>query len=703
MPCCCKSDDAATVDNKSMKTMYSGNAPGREAMNRGNNTPMADADSQAVDWWRHHQHGNGSAHVMSKNQSGRALATQPATNGEMMPPQKQSQENPHLQLQTSEQRIRNQIDGRDPNQTPYNVQKELPVRSVNGDTMHPHLLPTETTRESNGRVSSSLTHLADGSSGAVEVCKPQVDQNSSLRQARQRQSFESTTTDQQSDEHMAFIARVDSVDRSEGRFPVDPPGTPTRSYIHSRKQFDSMEHSFEESQRKKLPLSKFIEKKSKNAYSLEESDHLSDVPSDVDSVIKERYLVACQMLKTTMIQKDKSLIPIEKEYILSLLGDMEKDGIESVVSEDQVSAIERATLRLESDPIFQQPVLAKSRQLQDPPSLKRISSSPKDRSVDELDGKNDKNPHTATRKPKNKLLASVTNACNPSSVRGARGEVSHDVHIIQQDQPQYDEEWDDPELNDRSKGELVRFDGWSFQRSNEYPFLILGADGDYLDPRVMTPAMMEALRGFMPFNVSESNFWLKYSLVRDGASLASLLAQIRGSTYTMIGVETNRGEVFGSFTGTPWRIGGKWFGNGEAFLWRLKKPRYTSPLNSRKPSFEREMEVYPYTGYDELVQYCTPKTIAVGGGDWIDVPCPYDGDTHGIGFMIDGDLAGGETNSCSTFANPRLAKQTTASSEFSITNLEVWTLTPCLTVQDAARMEMQKLFLDEQGAHIMRG
>jgi TLD len=150
-------------------------------------------------------------------------------------------------------------------------------------------------------------------------------------------------------------------------------------------------------------------------------------------------------------------------------------------------------------------------------------------------------------------------------------------------------------------------------------------------------------------------------------------------------------------------VGGKWYGNGEAFLWRLKKPRYTSPLNSRKPNFEREMEVYPYTGYDDLVQYCTTKTIAVGGGDWTDIPCPFDNDTQGIGFMIDGDLAGGETNSCSTFANPRLAKQTTASSEFSITNLEVWTLTPCLNVSDAARMEMQLLFLDEQGTSMIRG
>jgi hypothetical protein len=155
------------------------------------------------------------------------------------------------------------------------------------------------------------------------------------------------------------------------------------------------------------------------------------------------------------------------------------------------------------------------------------------------------------------------------------------------------------------------------------------------------------------------------------------------------------GEVFGAFTGAPWRTGTKWFGSGEAFLWRLKKSRMTTHKNSKKYNFENEMEVYPYTGYDDLVQYCTPKTIAIGGGDWLDNPSPFQNEPRGIGLMIDGDLAGGETNSCATFANPRLCKKTSASSEFSIANLEVWTLTPCSTVKEAARLELQKLFVEE--------
>jgi hypothetical protein len=679
-----------------MNTTYSGNAPGKEDMDRGNTgNDMNDSDSKAVDWWRHRTLGNGSMNVRGKTELDTALS----------PPTFGNRKGISRQQPPDENNLHSQQPVQGPIQKPYSVPREQPMRPADENVSHPRKVPKEVTKNLIKDVWSSGSHITDERRNGVvvETNPTKLDRNSISRRSQDRRNFVQSSDDQQ--EHMAFITRVDSADQPESRHPVDPPGTPTRSASlgNMRPQPIAIDESFADKKRKKLPLSKFIEKKSKNKFVMEESSHLSDVPSDVDSVIKERYLLACQMLKTTMIQKEKSLIPIEKEYILSLLGDIEYDGVDSVVSEDHVSAIERATLRLEDNSIFQQPVREKVKLLHDPPALKTRSSMTRDLPMDTAVRveKSDKNPHTATRKPRNKLLKTVTNACNPNSPRGARGEVSHDVHIVENHQ--YNDEWDDAEMNDQSRDELVRFDGWSFQRSNEYPFLIFGAEGEDLNPRVLTPAMMEALRGFMPYRVSESNFWLKYSLIRDGASLPTLLANIRGSTYTMIGVETNRGEVFGSFTGTPWRIGGKWFGNGEAFLWRLKKPRYTSPTNSRKPNFEREMEVYPYTGYDDLVQYCTTKTIAVGGGDWIDVPCPFDNDTQGIGFMIDGDLAGGETNSCSTFANPRLAKQTTASSEFTITNLEVWTLTPCINVKDATRMEMQKLFLEEQGAAMMRG
>ena len=318
--------------------------------------------------------------------------------------------------------------------------------------------------------------------------------------------------------------------------------------------------------------------------------------------------------------------------------------------------------------------------------------------------RSDKNPHTATRRAKNKFMERIPNPCYRMKASNSRerggGNVGEGLGHIRQVPSDYKNgDSSCNELGGRNE-ESMRFDGWSLLKSTEYPFLIIGADGDDLNPRVITPTMMEALRSFMPFKVSEYNFWLKFSLVRDGASLATLLGNIHASIYTVIAVETNHGEVFGSFTGAPWRVGGTWYGTSEAFLWRLKKGRYTSPKNSRIANIDREMEVYPYTGDDRLVQYCTSKTIAVGGGDWQHNLCPYNETEKGIGFMIDGDLAGGETNSCATFANPKLAKHATASSEFVISNLEVWTLTPCESKEDAINMELRGLLSAEEHGFI---
>lgn len=422
------------------------------------------------------------------------------------------------------------------------------------------------------------------------------------------------------------------------------------------------------------------------------SDHLSDVPSDVDSVTKKRYLLACHMLKSTLSEKEKALAPLEREFILSLLEDYEGNNWDdaSAISEDQVSAVEQAVLRLENDPLFQ---VRDSSHLANAPLPSPMTAA----SYQRRRGANKSTPS------KNTIRSILTNPCNPVSPEdaGISNDVVYKNHKASRNND--DEEEDETETEEHipaasveNSKQIVRYDGWSFHnKSDEGPFAILGADDPKLAPRVLTPSMMEALRGFFPFAVSESNFWLKFSLVREGASLATLLATIRASAYTIIGVETRHGEVFGSFTGTPWRTGSKWFGTGEAFLWRLKKSRYTSPNKAKRSDFENEMEVYPYTGCDDLVQYCTSKTIAVGGGSWIDTPCPFHNEPQGIGFMVDGDLAGGETNSCATFGNPRLCKKASASNEFSIANLEVWTLTPCLTVQEAAKLEVQKLFVEE--------
>ena len=234
---------------------------------------------------------------------------------------------------------------------------------------------------------------------------------------------------------------------------------------------------------------------------------------------------------------------------------------------------------------------------------------------------------------------------------------------------------------------------------NTLPFRILGTSANDIacHPHVLSPPLMESLQNFLPPTISESNFWLKYSLVRDGASLSSLLRNIRGTRRTLIAIETVEGEVFGSFTSLPWRRNWNYFGNGESFLWRMRRSRSENDAQHSildQAKLESELEVFYWSGRNNLVQYCTHEMLAVGGGLLRDDNSDELPDTGGFGLAIDSDLLRGTSSPCATFQSPPLSKFHSNGSPFEILNMEVWTLTPCGSVAEAENMEMTALFLE---------
>ena len=86
------------------------------------------------------------------------------------------------------------------------------------------------------------------------------------------------------------------------------------------------------------------------------------------------------------------------------------------------------------------------------------------------------------------------------------------------------------------------------------PFQILGTSVADVSshPHVLSPPLMDSLFNFLPYSVSEQNFWMKYSLKRDGALLYTLLKMSRSSSHTIIAIETTDREVFECFTSSPW-------------------------------------------------------------------------------------------------------------------------------------------------------
>ena len=138
------------------------------------------------------------------------------------------------------------------------------------------------------------------------------------------------------------------------------------------------------------------------------------------------------------------------------------------------------------------------------------------------------------------------------------------------------------------------YDAWNNQ--DFAPFQILGTNihEESTKPHVLSPPLMESLQHFVPYELCESNYWLKYSLVRDGSSLHTLLQHVRSSKNTFIAIETVDGEVFGSFTSRHWKKSMSYYGNGESFLWRMRRPRTTKCQSIiDQAHMESELDVYP--------------------------------------------------------------------------------------------------------------
>lgn len=228
-----------------------------------------------------------------------------------------------------------------------------------------------------------------------------------------------------------------------------------------------------------------------------------------------------------------------------------------------------------------------------------------------------------------------------------------------------------------------------------------------LDPHrhVMKPPMMDGLRMFLPFAVQQHNFWLKYSMIRDGASMRTLLHKVQSSPRTVLAIETMDGSVFGAFTSSTWRPHGPGFyGSCEAFLWRMSKSssyRSKEGRMSKRISPGNNIEVFPWSGKNRNIQAMAHAEgqLVVGGGA-PDYKTTSDSGEAGCGLVIRPDMVHGFSSPCFTFFDcPGLFTVNGKENNdmFKISNLEVWALTAAEDVQVAKRLESGRRFVFDQG------
>ena len=229
-------------------------------------------------------------------------------------------------------------------------------------------------------------------------------------------------------------------------------------------------------------------------------------------------------------------------------------------------------------------------------------------------------------------------------------------------------------------------------------FLVLGtsADDESAQPHVLSPPMMDTLMFSLPQSLHSTNYWLKYSLVRDGASMETLIRYCRASPATLLAIETPRGEVFGSFTSSPWSIHPSYYGNAPSFVWKMQHSRRT-PCSSLfdQAQLESKVAIYPISGAHELVQVCRHDSLAVGGGASNGTAAASD-KLDGFAFCLDSDLLRGTTGPCSSFESPSLCGSSPDEIHvFEVANVEIWTLTSCRDIPSAERLEMTQFFRTE--------
>ena len=231
---------------------------------------------------------------------------------------------------------------------------------------------------------------------------------------------------------------------------------------------------------------------------------------------------------------------------------------------------------------------------------------------------------------------------------------------------------------------------------NTFSILGTSADDPSVQPHVLSPPLMDAIANFLPEELEGQNFWLRYSLVRDGASLDTLRNYTKAAKYTIVAIETPKGEVFGSFTSSPWRTNLGFFGGQPSFVWKMRHNRRSKCSSLyEQAQLESEIDVFMCTHKKELVQVCRHDQLAVGGDEYLEGnENESRADENGFAFSLESDLLVGTTSPCLSFTSPALVGDGRHSRVFDVAGLEVWSFTPCFDIPSAQKLEMTKFFIE---------
>lgn len=199
------------------------------------------------------------------------------------------------------------------------------------------------------------------------------------------------------------------------------------------------------------------------------------------------------------------------------------------------------------------------------------------------------------------------------------------------------------------------------------PRVILEPSG--ISPILLNYSMAKSLLKYLPAGqrVPGASVWkLCYKPIAHGTSMATLHRMLAGCERTLLLVRDADDHVFGGFAPLPWKVGRRFHGSGEAFVFKFGKLANLAATSDAEveevqdPADPIEVKVFPWTQLNHHFMYASPRLLAMGGGD------------GQYALAIHEGLLRGHSSSTPTFGNPPLSS--VQGGDFVLKDMEVWSL-----------------------------
>lgn len=187
-----------------------------------------------------------------------------------------------------------------------------------------------------------------------------------------------------------------------------------------------------------------------------------------------------------------------------------------------------------------------------------------------------------------------------------------------------------------------------------------------INPSLLSQDMALSLLQYLPAGLripAASSWKLCYKPSAHGTSMATLHRKLAGCESSLLLIRDSDDNIFGGFAPTPWKIGGRFHGTGEAFVFTFGKVGSLSPADEheRQPSSDTvEVKVFPWTSSNDYFMYAENGLLAMGGGDGCHALAVHEG------------LLCGHSSPTPTFGNPALSEA--PEGDFVVKDMELWSL-----------------------------